>query len=151
MGGMKRAGSLLTLLALGIGAAAANATTAASGPSIRLQAPKSLSGSTRYDVRASGHAQRHGGTYVGVLVWRVPSCPNNYFAAINEPHNFVYEFNGGSGIGIRVVGAYNVHTKSGFWGGPPERALICGYVYGSHQSQASPAKARATRKIHFTS
>jgi hypothetical protein len=37
------------------------------------------------------------------------------------------------------------------WGGPRERALICGYVYGAHQNQAKPAKARATRKIHFTS
>ena len=121
-------------------------------PSIRLQAPKSLSGATRYDVRASGQALPHGTSYVIiVLIWRVPSCPNKEFAAINEPHHFLYQFNGGSGMGIAVKGSYNVHTKSGLWGGPPQRALICGYVYGAHQVNSKPASASATRKIHFTS
>ncbi len=150
---MKRASGLLaalTPLTVGIGIAAANASATAAHPSISLSAPSKLPPGVNFRVTASGQALSKGATFIGVvLIWNDSGCPSSVGAAENYPSSYHFVFRNGQGIGAKVSGSYHLNTEPTKWEGGQQKAYLCGYLGGAHQSIYHTPLASAQRVIKF--
>jgi hypothetical protein len=144
---MKRWGSVISLLgvlAVGAGTAAAQATASAS---IHLKAPSSISASKLFRVTASGTSPAKGKQFVFVMFTKKSSCAANLFKAENRGDVFL-PFNGKNGARV-PNGAYSVKTDK-VKGGAKTHGLLCGYLYKGSQTISSSPEAHTSRAITFT-
>jgi hypothetical protein len=149
---MKRASTVLALLALGFGgAAAANASTIsnASSASIHLSAPRTLGSFKKFRVTAYGHALPRGSTYIAVVLTGARGCPATFTTAESKGVVMYFPTSGSNGF-ARVSGSYSLKTDKYYWGGAPTTARLCGYLYKGTQFTNTAAKAKSSRLITFT-
>jgi hypothetical protein len=136
--------SLLGVLAVGPGTAAARATATAS---IHLKAPSSISASTFFRVTASGNAPSKGKQFVFVMFTHKSTCAATLFKAESRGDVFL-PFSGKDGVQV-PHGAYSVKTDK-VRGGSKATGTLCGYLYAGTQTTNSKPEAHTARAIKFT-
>ena len=140
--------SLLGVLAVGAGTAAAQGTATAS---IHLKAPSSIAVGKPFRVTASGHSPTNKGSqYVLVTFTRHATCASTAFLSENRG-DFVVPFKNANSNGFVKVskGSYSVTSKR-VQGNARIKGLLCGYLYAGSQTIGSKPEAHTSRAIKFT-
>jgi hypothetical protein len=146
---MKRWGSVVSVLAvLGVGAGTAAAQATASG-SIHLKSPSSIAASKLFRVTAFGTAPSSGKQFVFIAFTKKTSCAKS-IAAANTRGDVFLPWGPQHHSGKQVPhGSYSVKTDR-VKGGKAGHGLLCGYLYKGSQSTGSAPEAHSSRAIKFT-